>query len=95
MNQNTTQTGTGATAASGTTVGTKLGTFSKALEVLKEGGKIFRGGWNGQGQFIGLQNIEGGTKMTLPYLYIKNVQGDFVPFVASQTDILANDWFVI
>jgi hypothetical protein len=33
--------------------------------------------------------------MTLPYIYMKTVQGDFVPWLASQTDMLATDWYVI
>jgi len=31
----------------------------------------------------------------LPYLMFKTAQGDFVPWLASQTDILADDWSVI
>jgi len=30
--------------------------------------------------------------MTLPYIYITTVQGDLVPWLASQTDLLAADW---
>ncbi len=30
--------------------------------------------------------------MTLPYYYIRTVQGDLVPWLASQTDMLAQDW---
>lgn len=28
-----------------------------------------------------------------PYLAMKTAQGDVVPWVASQSDLLANDWF--
>lgn len=28
----------------------------------------------------------------LPYLMFRTAQGDFVPWLASQTDILAHDW---
>lgn len=28
----------------------------------------------------------------LPYLMMRTAQGDFVPWLASQTDILAEDW---
>lgn len=31
----------------------------------------------------------------LPYLMMKTVDGAFVPWLASQTDILAEDWSVI
>lgn len=30
--------------------------------------------------------------MTQPYIYMTTEQGDLVPWVASQTDILATDW---
>jgi hypothetical protein len=33
--------------------------------------------------------------MTLPYLYISTVDGNKVPWLASQTDILALDWQVV
>lgn len=31
----------------------------------------------------------------LPYLMFKTAQGDFVPWLASQTDILADDWGIV
>jgi hypothetical protein len=30
-----------------------------------------------------------------PYFMMKTAQGDFVPWVASQTDLLAEDWRVV
>lgn len=33
--------------------------------------------------------------MTLPFLYIRTVQGDLVPWVASQADLLAQDWELV
>jgi hypothetical protein len=35
---------------------------------------------------------EGTVKSFRPYLMMYTAQGDFVPWVASQTDILAEDW---
>lgn len=35
---------------------------------------------------------EGTVKKFLPYLMMSTAQGDFVPWLASQTDILAEDW---
>ena len=35
---------------------------------------------------------EGTVKSFRPYLMIYTAQGDFVPWVASQTDLLADDW---
>lgn len=39
---------------------------------------------------LGLQ--EGTVCRFLPYLVMRTAQGDFVPWLASQTDILADDW---
>ncbi len=69
-----------------------LGSFSWALLRLKDGGKMQRKGWNGKGMYIELQIPDKNSKMTLPYLFMKTVDGDFVPWLASQTDILSNDW---
>ena len=63
-----------------------------AIEVLRDGHKISRVGWNGANQFLELQVPDEFSKMTLPYIYINTVQGDRVPWLASQTDILAEDW---
>lgn len=54
-----------------------------------------RRGWNGPGQFIELQVPDEHSKMTRPYLFITTVQGDRVPWLASQTDLLANDWYIV
>lgn len=66
--------------------------FSNALDLAKRGKKITRLGWNGAGQFIELQTPDVNSKMDLPYLYITTVQGHKVPWLASQTDLLAEDW---
>ncbi len=66
-----------------------------ALEEMKAGNKVTRVGWNGPGQYLKLQIPDEFSKMTLPYIYIRTVQEDLVPWLASQTDILANDWQVV
>lgn len=38
---------------------------------------------------------EGTVRCFRPYLMMKTAQGDFVPWVASQTDILAEDWEMV
>jgi len=63
-----------------------------ALLDLKDGYRVTRKGWNGKGQFLELQRPEEHSKMTLPYIFITTVQGDRVPWLASQTDLLATDW---
>jgi hypothetical protein len=74
--------------------GYSTGDFGLALEVLKAGGVVTREGWNGKGQFLTLQIPDEHSKMTLPYIFITTVQGDRVPWLASQTDLLADDWYL-
>lgn len=83
-------------------------TFGLAVEAMKKGARVFRAGWNGKGQWIALidpaalKRLTGGHQvvgnmemMTLPYIYIKTVSEGLVPWVASQTDILAEDWMIV
>lgn len=66
--------------------------FSIALESLVSGAKIYRDGWNGKGMYLELQRPDANSKMTLPYIYMKTACNNFVPWLASQTDLLSNDW---
>jgi len=70
-------------------------TFEEALSAVKDGYRVTREGWNGKGQYIEMQKPTESSKMTKPYLYIKNAQGDFVPWLASQGDLLEEDWFEV
>lgn len=75
-------------------------TFSYALEKVKLGKSIQRKGWNGNGLKVRAQFPDAYSKMTLPYLYIeypldsKTTPGDRCPWLASQTDIMADDWLI-
>lgn len=83
--------------------------FSEALELAKQGAKISREGWNGKGMFIFLVNgnsIKNAINESygdptkdgynvLDFLMMFTAQKDMVPWLASQTDILAEDWDVI
>lgn len=69
--------------------------FGFALDALKSGARVSRSGWNGKGQWLKLQVPDEHSKMTLPYIYINTVQNDLVPWLASQTDLLAEDWGVV
>ena len=69
--------------------------FGEALKELKAGHKVTRGGWNGPGQYLELQVPDENSKMTLPYIYISTVKGDLVPWLPSQTDMLADDWELV
>jgi hypothetical protein len=72
--------------------------FGQAIEALKQGGKVSRSGWNGSGLWLELQRPDANSKMTLPYIYInypddaKTTPNARVPWLASQTDMLSNDW---
>ncbi len=70
-------------------------TFSWALAMIKEGKKLTRMGWNGKGQYIQAQIPDENSKMGLPYIYISTVEGKLVPWVASQTDLFAEDWQIL
>lgn len=69
--------------------------FGTAIAFLKEGKYVAREGWNGVGQFLALQVPDEHSKMRKPYIYISPVDGELVPWLASQTDLLANDWYVV
>lgn len=84
--------------------------FGKAIELLKEGKKVCRAGWNGKGMFLTLQagSIVKGTMMRnepakefygegdvkiCPHIDMKAADGSYVVgWLASQTDMLADDW---
>ncbi len=69
--------------------------FGQAIEALKQGKKVARTGWNGKGMHLELQRPDAHSKMTLPYIYMYTAQGDNVPWLASQTDMLSEDWVTI
>lgn len=60
---------------------------------------VRRKGWNGKGMWLRLQVPDEHSKMTLPYVFIEYPvghpaypNGSRVPWLASQTDLLATDW---
>jgi hypothetical protein len=73
--------------------------FGEALELLNEGRRVARSGWNGKGMWLEL--VFGATfgpgagqaPIRLePFIVMKTAQETFVPWLASQTDVLAADW---
>ena len=84
--------------------------FGEAIRRLKAGQKVARKGWNGKGMFLYYVPVASYTPCTpigeecatdngkVPYgVYIamKTAQGNVVPWLASQTDMLAEDWVVV
>lgn len=73
--------------------------FGFALEALKQGQKITRQSWNGKNMWLRLiipetADIDMGYDY-LPYIEIKTADNKLVPWLASQTDMLAEDWMVV
>jgi len=83
--------------------------FGLAIEALKMGHRVSRRGWNGKGMFLFLVPGSRFTVNHAPLLGIypegtpidyhahidmKTAQGEVVPWAASQTDMLADDWVV-
>jgi len=69
--------------------------IGQMVEQLRRGNRMTRKGWNGKDMFLELQVPDKNSKMTLPYIYMKTVQGDLIPWLASQTDLLAGDWLIV
>lgn len=84
--------------------------FGKAIEALKKGKKVTRKGWNGKKMFLyyvpeGLYPArtdaaksiadENGKVQYGPYIAMKTAQGNVVPWLASQTDMLSEDWEIV
>ena len=84
--------------------------FGNAIHAMKNGKAVARKGWNRKGMFlyyVGPGNYspctdiakklvnENGLVPYAPYIAMKTVDGTVVPWLASQTDILAEDWEVV
>ena len=84
--------------------------FGNAIEALKEGKRVARAGWNGKGMFLFLvpgsnfivnrepllSIIGEGAQITYrPHIDMKDAEGKVVPWLASQTDMLAEDWQIV
>lgn len=83
--------------------------FGQALELMKDGFKVAREGWNGKGMFVFLADsidfttradlecvscLEG--ELTHPSIVMKTADDRFVVgWLASQTDMLAEDWVLV
>jgi hypothetical protein len=66
-----------------------------AIEAMRIGSAVCRAGWNGKDMWLRLQMPDAYSKMTLPYVYVYTAQGDVVPWLCSQSDLLATDWMEV
>jgi len=86
--------------------------FGNAIRFMKQGKKVSRRGWNGNGMFIyyvpaAKYPASGNSIGTMKGLYeddlvpyqayiaMKTVDGTVVPWLASQSDILCDDWEIV
>ena len=81
--------------------GTPTFGFSEAIKCLKRGLKVCRQGWNGKGMYLAHVNsyqykvdgeVHKDSLFLSPWIGMKTADGKFVPWLASQTDMLAEDW---
>jgi hypothetical protein len=78
-------------------------TFGDAIVFLKAGFKVARSGWNGKGMWLMLVPTNIAESVTfqyaaldpLPWIGMKTADNKFVPWLASQTDMLAEDWSIL
>lgn len=86
-------------------------TFGMAIEALKAGKRVARDGWNGKGMWLHLAenypeverkdfvfyDADGceSSYQALPWIGMKTADNKFVPWLASQTDMLAEDWQIV
>lgn len=88
----------------------KMFDFSLALRMLKNGHKVARVGWNGKGMFLYfvegstfkvsrpplLSIYEYGKEVRYrPHIDMRDATGQHVPWLASQTDLIAEDWVLV
>lgn len=84
--------------------------FGDAIRALKSGKRVYRGGWNGKGMFLYYVPADAypakteaaksffGENAMVPYgayLAMKTAQGNVVPWLASQSDMLEEDWNIV
>ena len=78
--------------------------FGYAVKMMKEGKRVERAGWNGKGMWLGLVNtgyydvgcsVVNDIDSLLPWIGMKTADNKFVPWLASQTDVLAEDWQIV
>ena len=79
--------------------------FGHAVELLKGGHRVAREGWNGKGMWltlvgvghydVGVNTVGDCDCVLLPWIGMKTADNKFVPWLASQTDVLAEDWQIV
>lgn len=84
--------------------------FGLAIDALKQGLRVARHGWNGKGMFLFLVPgsvfkvsrapllgiYPEGTEINYhSHIDMRTASGEIIPWLASQTDMLADDWHIV
>jgi len=69
--------------------------FGHAIAAMKDTHCVRRAGWNGKGMWVAIQTPDECSFMTQPYFFMRTADGHYVPWLASQTDMLADDWQIV
>jgi hypothetical protein len=87
-------------------------TSPEALKLIRDGERLARQGWNGEGMYVVMQPgypegiginantakatglPQGTVRPFLPYLMFRTATGAFVPWSATATDLVTDDWYV-
>lgn len=76
--------------------------IGEAVRFLREGHNVRRAGWNGKGMWIVLLSPAEWTTSLCPvpedrlaFVAMKTADDKMVPWLCSQTDLLATDWEVV
>jgi len=84
--------------------------FGLAIDAMKKGFRVARSGWNGKNMFLFLVPgskfkvnrppllgiYQEGTEINYcPHIDMRTADGKVVPWLASQTDMLADDWSIV
>lgn len=82
--------------------------FGDAIAALKRGQRVSRAGWNGKGMWLAMAGVDsywrgsiaGGNlppdwQGTLPFIAMYTADKFLVPWLASQSDMLADDWTIV
>jgi len=91
-------------------MGSEIFDFSTALRWIKDGKKVQRVGWNGKGMFVFLVDgstfkvsrppllgiYPEGTEINYhAHVDMRTADGQIVPWLCSQTDLLSEDWQLV
>jgi len=69
--------------------------FGAAIELLKQGRKVARKGWNDMFLFLDTSSTFNVNNPPQPCIIMKTADGRVVPWLASQSDMLDTGWVII